>query len=424
MISKFVLFILTSSNEKLLKVTYNSAINQKNHNLNYTVIIVVNTLDVTYYKKVKEEFKNINVEIIQTYSNGRPGMGHNSCIELFKIRKHYEYMLLLDGDDFLYPYALHQLSKCFEIESHLDMIVLKSTDKLKYNEETFDIFDISLNNNFIISSKLYTEYKLYPWNKEHMNICNFYKNSLCTPFRLFLLNQNIFNYYDNNLFHNECDLYDDYLTFLYFIKYSLNPNLKCFIIPGKFIYLYNSININSITHNNESNDIIYYEKLKDEFKDCYDFLTEEWNLTKLPTLFISYHNNIKYDYIIDESTYTIQLNLDINDICKDENYKYIKSFGITIINELINSYYDICSINYTNSSYKKSLHYSSFFIDHNINIAYISFIYIYSVYKIYYDNIPEYLINNIKKNIKYAKCILDFYDFEYLNNYCNIISKI
>ena len=129
--SKFVLFILTSSNENLLKVTYNSAINQKDHNLNYNIIIVVNTLDVTYYKKVKEEFKNINVEIIQTYSNGKPGMGHNSCIELFKIRKQYEYMLLLDGDDFLYPYALNQLSKCFEKESHLDMLYLKSTDKLQ-----------------------------------------------------------------------------------------------------------------------------------------------------------------------------------------------------------------------------------------------------------------------------------------------------
>ena len=116
MISKFVLFILTSSNEKLLKVTYNSAINQKNHNLNYTIIIVVNSLDVSYFKKVKSEFNNIDVEIIQTFSNGKPGMDHNSCIELFKIRKQYEYMLLLDGDDFLYPYALNQLSKCFEQE--------------------------------------------------------------------------------------------------------------------------------------------------------------------------------------------------------------------------------------------------------------------------------------------------------------------
>ena len=94
---KFILFILTSSNEKLLKISYNSAINQKNHNLDYSIIIVVNSLDVTYFKKIKIEFENIDVEIIQTPSNGKPGMGHNSCIELFKIRKLDEWKISLFG---------------------------------------------------------------------------------------------------------------------------------------------------------------------------------------------------------------------------------------------------------------------------------------------------------------------------------------
>ena len=58
-------------------------------------------------------------------------MGHNSVIKLFKNRIQYDYMLLLDGDDFLYPSALEQLEKCFKIHTHIDMISLKSTDKLK-----------------------------------------------------------------------------------------------------------------------------------------------------------------------------------------------------------------------------------------------------------------------------------------------------
>ena len=422
--SNFVLFILTSSNEKLLKISYNSAINQKNHNLNYSIIIVVNSLDITYFKKVQKEFENINVEIIQTQSNGKPGMGHNSCIKLFKIRKQYQYMLLLDGDDFLYPYALHQLSKCFNNHTHIDMLVLKSTDKLKYNNEDNDIFDITLNNNFIITSKLYIEYKLYPWNKDHMCISNCFKNSLCTPFRLFLLNQNIFNFYDNELFHNDCKLYDDYLTFLYFVRYSQNSNLKCFIIPGKFIYLYNSININSMTHTNNNDDLIYYDKIKHEFLDCYEFLTEEWNLTKLPTLYISYYNNINYDYTVDENTYNINLNINIIDVYNDTNYKYIQSFGIKIINEIITSYYEMSLIYYDKMDYNKSFKYSNFFITHNINIPHISFIFIYSIYKIYYNNIPSYLIKDIQKHIKISKCILDFYNIQEINNYCSIISNI
>ena len=106
--------ILSSFNEYILYETYNSVINQKNHNLKYNIIIVVNSLNKNYYEDVLKKFKNIDVEIIETKSNGKPGMGHNSCINLFKIRKEYNYMIMIDGDDFLYPYALNQLNKCFE----------------------------------------------------------------------------------------------------------------------------------------------------------------------------------------------------------------------------------------------------------------------------------------------------------------------
>ena len=87
-------------------------------------------LNTSYYNSVCEEFKNIDVEIIQTVSNGKPGMGHNSVINLFKHRLQYDYMLLLDGDDFLYPSALEQLSKCFKKQKKIDMLLLKSADKI------------------------------------------------------------------------------------------------------------------------------------------------------------------------------------------------------------------------------------------------------------------------------------------------------
>ena len=50
--SKFLLCILTSSNEKLLKISYESALNQNNHNLDYTIIIIVNSLNPEYYNNV------------------------------------------------------------------------------------------------------------------------------------------------------------------------------------------------------------------------------------------------------------------------------------------------------------------------------------------------------------------------------------
>jgi hypothetical protein len=424
--SKFLLCILTSSNEKLLKVSYNSALNQVNHNLNYTIVIIVNSLDTSYYNSVCEEFKNIDVEIIQTLSNGKPGMGHNSVINLFKNRLQYDYMLLLDGDDFLYPSALEQLSKCFKKQKKIDMLVLKSTDKLKYlDENNSDFFDINLNNNFIISSKIYVEHKLYPWNNQHMGLSNFFENSLCTPIRLFLLNRTFFNYYTNELFHNECKLYDDYLTFLYFVRASANPNLNCYIIPGKYIYLYNSININSVTHNtNDENDMIYYNELKSEFSDILQIFNYKWDLTQLPTLYISHKYDVNYTYEIHEDQYNISMNINYKNICNDPNYIYLKKNGINIINKLIQSYYDICEINFMNSNYEKSLFYASFFNQHNITNAYISFIILFSIHILHSKTIDTSNINLFKKHINPSLIFVNFYNLQNLKSYIEFVKKI
>jgi len=424
--SQFLLCILTSSNEKLLKVSYNSALNQLNHNLNYTIIIVVNSLNKSYYQNVCDEFKDIDVEIIETISNGRPGMGHNSVINLFKNRIQYQYMLLLDGDDFLYPSALEQLTKCFKEKKDIDMLVLKSTDKLKYLEdETCDFFDINLNNNFIISSKIYVEHKLYPWNNEHMGLSNFFENSLCTPIRLFLLNRTFFKFYEKNLFHNECKLYDDYLTFLYFIRASANPNLNCYIIPGKYIYLYNSININSVTHNTtQEDDMIHYNKLKTEFSDILDILNNKWDLTQLPTLYISHKYDIKYEYQIHEEQFNISMNINYNNICNDPNYIYLKKKGSNIINEIIQSYYDICELKFMNSNYEKSLLYASFFNQYNIYNSFISFIIIYSIHILHPNTIDNINVNLFKKHIKLGLIFVDFYNLENLKKYINFVNNI
>mgnify|MGYP001213657019 FL=1 len=423
--SKFLLCILTSSNEKLLRVSYESALHQNNHNLDYTIVIIVNSLNPEYYNDVCVEFQSDNVEIIQTKSNGKPGMGHNSVITLFKNRIQYDYMLLLDGDDFLYPSALEQLEKCFKIHTHIDMISLKSTDKLKYIEnDELDFFDINLNNNFCISSKIYVEHKLFPWNNTHMNLSNFYNNTLCTPIRLFLLHRNIFNYHKGDLFHSECKLYDDYLTFLYFIKYSFNPNLKCFIIPGKYIYLYNSININSLTHTTEENDIELYETYKNEFSDCLLYLSDKWDLTKLPTLYISHKYEKKYECKINEETYSISMNLNYPDIVSDLNYLYIKTRGIEIINNVIQSYYDITLVKFMKNNLDKSLFYGRFFNEYQIKNGYISFIILFSIHKIYNKTITHEYLDIFKKNILSAHAFTNFYNIDSLHNYIDFIKNI
>ena len=99
-----------------------------------------------------------------------------------------------------------------------------------------------------------------------------------------------------------------------------------FYYTAGYIYLYNSININSLTHTTEENDIELYETYKNEFKDCLLYLSEKWDLTKLPTLYISHKYDKKYECKINEETYSISMNLNYPDIVSDLNYLYIKTW--------------------------------------------------------------------------------------------------
>ena len=127
--SNYLVTLLTSSNSKLLKLSYQTIIKQINHNFNYTIVIVVNSLDTYYFQEVCNEFKNSEVEIIETESNGKPGKGHNSLFEIFRKKKQYDYLIPIDGDDFLYPYAFHQLSKIIQ-SNKPDILVLQGNDIL------------------------------------------------------------------------------------------------------------------------------------------------------------------------------------------------------------------------------------------------------------------------------------------------------
>ena len=107
----FLITILTSYNELILYDTFLSIYNQINHTLTYTIVIIVNSKNPKYYKNVCEKFSKYNIEIVETETNGKPGKGHNSVIHYFKNNPQYDYLIPIDGDDFLYPRALQQLSK-------------------------------------------------------------------------------------------------------------------------------------------------------------------------------------------------------------------------------------------------------------------------------------------------------------------------
>ena len=130
--SKFLITILSSSNSQLLKLSYDTIISQLNNPFDFQIVIIINSINSNYYNEVIKLFENIDVEIIETKSNGKPGIGHNSCINLFKNRKQYDYLIHIDGDDFLYPYSFHQLYKALiktkKNDKYPDILVIQGND--------------------------------------------------------------------------------------------------------------------------------------------------------------------------------------------------------------------------------------------------------------------------------------------------------
>ena len=107
----YLVTLLTSSGIEFLIESVNSFRNQKGLGSDkdkFKLIIVVNTLNNDYYNLVMEKFKG-DIEVIRTESNGKPGKGHNSLLELFKNKIEFDYLIPIDGDDFLYPFALKRL---------------------------------------------------------------------------------------------------------------------------------------------------------------------------------------------------------------------------------------------------------------------------------------------------------------------------
>ena len=118
------------------------------------------------------------------------------------------------------------------------------------------------------------------------------------------------------------------------------------------------------------------------------------------------------------------MNINLQNIYNDPNYNYTKNYGNKLITQIIQSYFDITNKFFIKTDYNNSLKYANFFIKFNIIHPYISFIYIFSLFNLYPTEINQHYIISMKKNIVIAKPIIDLYNIENLNNYCNYISKL
>ena len=307
---KYLLTILCSSKIDLLKLCFESANNQINFT-DYDIFIVVNTLNEIFYNEVMEYFKNHKYDklkkIIRTESNGKPGKGHNSLLEIFKREIKYDYLLILDGDDFYYPLAIERINMLRE-KTNFDVFLLAGNTKIKKTNNLIknnNIFDININYQF---DEL----------KNIANISSDYNDIIATPYRLISLNREIFNIYEK-LFDEDMQLYDDYYTFLLIYNLYKNnnfnelDNIKIYTVNDPYIYLYNTFNDVSVSKNSQ---VDYDIKIANKIKEKLNI--EKLECEKLKIIPHHYFINDNFDKKILDNFYTyiikntIQYDVNIN----------------------------------------------------------------------------------------------------------------
>ena len=94
-------------------------------------VIVVNTLDDTYYDKVLNE--NFALRVVSTSSNGTAPVGKNSCHELL-LESDCDYLTQFDADDLFYPTVLLSLAEHLRRMPCLDVLGILPLDILQAEE--------------------------------------------------------------------------------------------------------------------------------------------------------------------------------------------------------------------------------------------------------------------------------------------------
>lgn len=287
--SKLLLGILTSSKIELLRESYRTAVEQeKLKKLKYDIYIIVNTTNDDYYYKVMKEFKNVN--IVRTNSNGKPGMGHNSVINFFKYKKEYDYLFMLDGDDFLYSKAL-QIIENYIYNYNIDLLLLMYHDNIKYNINILNIPHIVINNNCYLQYN-FNSITDKQWLKDKgYNPFKYPIYKLNTLGRIILFSRKSLEY--NIKYDNNCFLYDDFYPAIQCMELAYK-NMNVFRTSNSNIYIYNMMNENSQTNNFKDNmkkehDELHFRKsIMNKFN-----IIKDWDLTRIKKID---NNNINYTF--------------------------------------------------------------------------------------------------------------------------------
>lgn len=269
-------------------------------NNTYEFIIINNNSDLEYNNTLVDFCKSwTDVHVVKTLGNGLPGMGHNSVYKLFESREYekYDYLITLDSDDFLYPFALSRI-EWYICNYSPDVCILPYTDVVSDVPKTP-----------LVTHKLQSEPDIYLHHNHH-HTCTLdlqiksWKQVTPSPFktsymslrpggRIILISRIAANIHIR--YNEELDV-DDIQPFIQLAELAFNPysSYKIYMLFDMNIYLYNrlnSINVGTATQKlkkmklNEiiSQNKIFRQSMNEKVKYCSRELLS-WDLNKFPIL--------------------------------------------------------------------------------------------------------------------------------------------
>jgi glucosamine-phosphate N-acetyltransferase len=260
MSSKILVTLLTSPCQYIyFNASINSLLNQQQIDWEqYTFLIVVNSVNINYFNKIEILVSNQieshtctktnskpNLHLVQTKSNGKPGKGHNSVLHLVKTftdprdNRMHDYAVMIDGDDFLYPFALSRIHK-YRSNTQFEALLLPYSDTLsyKYHDTTLSVpltdGAYLRYNNFITPEKMFKQWII----QTHL----FSLDSTKTGARILSIDC-AFVKSDDELKYNETSWLDDLNPFLHLCGKS-QTGKRIFFLTDCDLFLYNRLTKN------------------------------------------------------------------------------------------------------------------------------------------------------------------------------------
>jgi tetratricopeptide (TPR) repeat protein len=326
---KVLVTILTSSEAGILEVCLQSITRQKytqdlKQIVTFHPVIIVNTLNPDYAETVRQRFGVYNVPIIETESNGRPGKGHNSEIDYFKIHQEYDWILPVDGDDVLYPTAFMQLAKIIP-ENKFDVLLFLGLDIVKWNARPGNIAitkGVYLNTIYSQTNLLETEIINNPFACKSID-------KLTCPVRMCLLNRAAASSQKPSVSWDEDSvMLEDYPPFLAVFQHHLLGSLRLAATSNRYLYLYNQLTDKNVTTSFIQDVITDKERLENATNifhrslEQFDIVRNNWEtIRNIP--FLSMEIAPAYDQSIPEKIVYLQ-----NTFAKYYFYEHLKQMEL------------------------------------------------------------------------------------------------